>query len=205
MSLTLVILVLTIGISLYANQNPDLKYKWVMNPVQITRHREYYRFLLSGFIHADLMHLLFNMFSLFFVGDYIEQIFQYFFGVNGQLFYAALYLLGIIVSDLPSYFKHKTNSNYNSLGASGGVSALMFAFVLLAPMQDICLYGILCMPGFVFGILYLVYSFYEAKRGISYVNHSAHLTGALFGVVFTGLVIPEAVPMFFQQIATIFN
>src|SRR5690606_12416402 len=104
-------------------------------PYSIKSKKEYFRFLTSGFIHADVGHLVFNMFSLYFIGQYLERIFEIWFGTNGMLFYLALYLIGIIVSEIPSYIKHRNDYNYNSLGASGGVSSIIFSFILIAPTQ----------------------------------------------------------------------
>jgi len=98
--------------------------------------------------------------------------------------------------------KHRKNSGYKSLGASGGVSALLFAFILLAPLQKVCLYFAICIPGFIFGLIYLAYSFYESRKMGGRVNHDAHIYGAIFGILFMAVVLPETVPNFFAQIAS---
>ncbi|TAE39466.1 MAG: rhomboid family intramembrane serine protease [Runella slithyformis] len=202
MSITIVLLIITGGVSYFSFQNPSLLDKLLLNPVKVSRYNEYYRFVTSGFVHADFGHLFFNMFSLYFVGEAVERVLGAIFGPIGQFYFLALYILGIIVSDIPSFLKNRTNSNYNSLGASGGVSAVMFAFVLLAPLQEICLYGFICMPGFIFGGLYIAYSFYESRRGAGFINHDAHLYGALFGLLFMAILLPGAIPNFFEQIST---
>ncbi|TAF98185.1 MAG: rhomboid family intramembrane serine protease [Cytophagia bacterium] len=202
MSITIVLLIITGGVSYFSFQNPSLLDKLLLNPVKVSRYNEYYRFVTSGFVHADFGHLFFNMFSLYFVGEAVERVLGAIFGPIGQFYFLALYILGIIVSDIPSFLKNRTNSNYNSLGASGGVSAVMFAFVLLVPLQEICLYGFICMPGFIFGGLYIAYSFYESRRGAGFINHDAHLYGALFGLLFMAILLPGAIPNFFEQIST---
>ncbi|MFN8346421.1 MAG: rhomboid family intramembrane serine protease [Spirosomataceae bacterium] len=202
MSLTLVLIILTVGISWYAWQNPSLLTKWVMNPARVSKHNEYYRFITSGFIHADVGHLIFNMFSLYFFGEAMEAFLGQIFGSNGIIYYLILYIAGIIVSDIPTFIKHRNNSGYNSLGASGGVSALLFAFILLAPLQKVCLYFAICIPGFIFGAIYMAYSFYEGRKMGGRINHDAHLYGALFGVVFMALLLPETIPNFFAQISS---
>jgi len=201
MSLTLILVIITSGISYYAFNNYSLMDKLILNPYKITKRKEYYRFVTSGFIHADFGHLIFNMLSLWFVGEGIERLFGMLFGASGSIYFLFLYIVGIIVSDIPTFLKHRNNSNYNSLGASGGVSAVLFAAILFAPTMTISLYFFIKMKAFIFGILFLGYSFYEARKGTSYVNHSAHMYGAIFGMVFMAVVYPAAVPGFFAQIA----
>ena len=179
-SLTLILIILTVGISWYAWQNPSLLDKWVMHPSRVSKYNEYYRFITSGFIHADVGHLIFNMFSLYFFGEAMEMFLGQIFGSNGTFYYLALYIAGIIVSEIPTFLKHRKNSGYKSLGASGGVSALLFAFILLAPLQKVCLYFAICIPGFIFGAIYMAYSFYESRKMGGRVNHDAHLYGAIF-------------------------
>ena len=202
MSITLILVIITCGISYYAFNNYSLMDKLIMNPYRVTKRNEYYRFVTSGFIHADFGHLIFNMLSLWFVGEGIERLFGMLFGASGSLYYLFLYIVGIVVADIPTFLKHRNNSNYNSLGASGGVSAVLFAFILFAPTTDIYLYFFIQLKAFIFGILFLGYSFYQGRRGGGYVNHSAHLYGAIFGMVFMAVVYPDSVPAFFQQIGT---
>lgn len=201
MSLTLIIILVTIAISYYAWQNPSTLENLILNPYKVSKKGQYYRFITSGFVHADFMHLLFNMLTLWFIGEGIERLFGMLFGGNGRIYFGALYLLGIIVSDIPTFLKHRNSSNYNSLGASGGVAAVLFAAVLYAPLLEICLYFLLCIPGFIFGILFIGYSYYESRRGSGFVNHDAHMYGAIFGLLFMAAVYPAAVPGFFEQIS----
>lgn len=201
MSLTLIIILVTIAISYYAWQNPSTLENLVLNPYKVSKKGQYYRFITSGFVHADFMHLLFNMLTLWFIGEGIERLFGMLFGGNGRIYFGALYILGIIVSDIPTFLKHRNSSGYNSLGASGGVAAVLFAAVLYAPLLEICLYFLLCIPGFIFGILFIGYSYYESRRGSGFVNHDAHMYGAIFGMLFMAAVYPAAVPGFFEQIS----
>jgi membrane associated rhomboid family serine protease len=176
--------------------------RFVMNPYQITRRGQYYRLLTSGFLHADWGHLFFNMFSLYIFGRFIEQVFDMLFGANGPIYLVGFYLIAIVVSDIPSYLKHRTDSNYNSLGASGGVAAIIFATIIISPLTKLYLFIIpIGIPGFIFGPLYLAYSYYEAQRGRGNVNHDAHIYGALFGVLFIIIAYPPALPSFFEQIS----
>lgn len=174
----------------------------MMNPYNIKHNRQYERFLTSGFIHLHFTHLLLNMMSFFFLGTAVERVFVVLFGpTKGGVYFVLLYLLGIIVSDLPTYFKQKDNPGYNSLGASGGVAAVVFAFIILQPMQYLCLFLALCMPGFILGLLYIIYSYYQGRRSKDNINHDAHLYGALFGLLFCIVVYPNSIPHFFQQVS----
>lgn len=202
MYITYIIIGITAVVSFYAFQSPSALASLMMNPYYTSRHQQYYRFISSGFIHKDHMHLLWNMFSLYFFGTAIEREFQAMFGNAGGLYFLGLYLIAIVVSDLPTFFKHKNNPGYNSLGASGGVSAVIFAFIIFEPLSDICIYIALCMPGFILGALYIVFSWYQGKRSNDNINHDAHLYGALFGLLFCIVVAPSSIGNFFEQIQT---
>jgi membrane associated rhomboid family serine protease len=153
----------------------------ILAPYWIERKKEYYRFITSGFIHADYLHLAFNMISLYFFGDQVES-------SIGREMYLLLYVLGLIISDIPTYLKNKNNSNYTSLGASGAVSSVIFASIVFYPVREICLYGFICFSAFIFGILYLGYSYYMDRRNSGHINHSAHFYGAVVGLVFVALI-----------------
>lgn len=198
-TLTLIIIIVTTGISLYTMQKPRVLNSLMMNPYLITSQGQYYRLISSGFIHRDHMHLIFNMFSFYFFGTQLEYIFQEIFGTLGSVHFIALYVLGIVVSDIPTVFKNRNNKHYNSLGASGAVSAVVFACILFLPLRDICLYGVLCFPRVVLGFLYLVYSFYSSKKSKDGINHDAHLYGALFGVAYCLVFYPDSLRIFIEQ------
>lgn len=198
-TITLILIILTTIISLYTMQRPRVLNRLMMNPYLISHSKQYYRMITSGFIHRDHMHLIFNMLSFYFFGTQLEYIFQQIFGDLGSVHFVALYLLGIVVSDLPTVFKHKKNLYYNSLGASGAVSAVVFACILFLPLRDICIYGILCFPGFILGILYLGYSYYSSKKSKDGINHDAHLYGSLFGVLYCVVFYPDSIRIFIEQ------
>ena len=202
MSVTLIIIVVTAIISVMAWNNYSLMNRWIMNPYQVANRGQYYRLITSGFLHADWGHLIFNMISLYFFGRFIEQVFGLLFGAMAPLFVVGFYLAAILVSDIPTFLKHRNNPGYNSLGASGGVSAIIFAGILFRPLTDICLYFAFCIPGFIFGVLYLGYSYYEARRGAGNINHDAHFYGALFGILFMVVAYPSILPDFFEQISS---
>jgi len=199
MTTTIVILVITVAASLYAMPKPDVLYRLTMNPYMITRRGQYYRLVTSGFIHSDHLHLIFNMFSFYFFGTQLEYIFQAIFGNLGTTYFIAMYLLGIIISDIPTLFKHQNNQAYNSLGASGAVSAVIFACILFQPLQKIYIYGVLGVPGFLLGAIYLIYSYHSSKRSKDRINHDAHLYGALFGLVFCMVLYPNSISIFIEQ------
>jgi len=184
-SITVIILALSCIISFTAFSNQRMMEDLIFYPPAITNRNQWYRFVTCGFIHADIGHLAFNMFSLYMFGDYVEKIFVSLFEEKGKMLYLFMYLLALVVCLLPTYFNNKNNYHYRSLGASGAVSAVIFAGIFLDPTIKI---GLLVLPpvipGFVFGPLYLVLSAYMAKRGHDNINHSAHFWGALWGVAF---------------------
>lgn len=199
-TITLVIIGITTLISFYGFNNQNVISQLIMNPYQVQKQNEYYRFVTSGFIHQDHVHLLFNMFSLYFFGTGMEQVFTTLFGTMGYVYFIALYLLGIIVSDVPSYFKHKNDRGYSALGASGGVASVIFAFIIFLPLEDICFYAVVCIPGFIAGTAYILFSWYQGRKANDNINHDAHLYGAFFGIIFCAVLYPPAITNFFQQI-----
>jgi membrane associated rhomboid family serine protease len=200
MSITFVIIGVNVLLSFIAFNNRDLLYKLMMNPYHIHHDRQYFRFLTSGFVHGNYSHLLFNMFSLYFFGPAVEHIFNIIFGAQGSINFILLYVLAIIASDIPTYFKNRNNPAYNSLGASGAISAIVFAFIIFQPLQNLCIFLAICMPGFILGTLYIVFSYYQGRRANDGINHEAHLYGALFGFVFCVVTYPRSLAIFFEQI-----
>lgn len=194
-SITLVIVIVTSLVSLLAFNNGKIMGDLIFDPVRVHGNRQYYRFITCGFIHGDWAHLLFNMISLYMFGEYVEQAFGMVFGEKGKILYLLMYLAALVVSLIPTYVKNKHNSYYLSLGASGAVSAVVFAGLLLTPAIGVSLYFIpIYIPGFIFGPIYLLFSAMLDKYGQDNINHSAHIWGALFGlafVIFTGYVIAD--------------
>ncbi|WP_375578937.1 rhomboid family intramembrane serine protease [Marivirga tractuosa] len=201
MSTTLIIIIVTCIISIPTFSNRSRMYAWMFNPYQVVYRKQYYRMITSGFLHADYIHLAFNMITLYFFGDAVEYYFNQLTNY-GTLLYVGLYLTAIVISDIPSLIKHKENPNYNALGASGAVSAVVFSSILFNPMTDLCLYGILCLPGFIFGAIYVIYSYYKGKQQGDNVNHDAHLFGALYGVIITIAIWPGVIMRFIEQLST---
>lgn len=186
MSITLIIVIVTCLVSYRAFNDRGLSMKLRHSPYTESRTGEYWRMLTSGFVHGSWTHLGVNMFVFYFFGEVVERYFLSIFGdTMGRINFLLLYLLAIIAADLPTFLKHKNNPNFASVGASGAVSAILFAFILFGPWETLYLYFIIPMPAIVAGIGYLVYSSWAGKNRRDYVDHSAHFWGAVFGFVFT--------------------
>ncbi len=191
MSVTTVLCILIALVSIGAFNKPDWIEKLKHWPYVVYRHKQYYRWLTSGFVHGGWLHLLINLFIFWQFGEVVEHIYVQMMGpFAGHVAYALLFLLGVIVSDLPSYAKHKNNPYFASIGASGAVSAILFSYILFLPWQMLYLYGIIPIPGIIAGIGYLWYESYMSKKEGTGINHNAHFFGAVFGVVFTILLNP---------------
>jgi membrane associated rhomboid family serine protease len=188
LSITLIIIIITAIISFSAFSNQKVIDDLIFYPPAITQQNQWYRFFTCGLIHADITHLLFNMFSLYMFGEYVEKSFAdpILFAEKGKWLYILMYVLALFVCLLPTFFKHKNDYYYRSLGASGAVSAVVFAGILLDPTARMGLFFIPpIIPGYIFGPLYLILSTYLEKQAKDNVNHSAHIWGALFGIAFT--------------------
>jgi membrane associated rhomboid family serine protease len=186
MTITLIIIIITVLTSIAAFTNDKVYNDFIFYPPAVTHEKQWWRFLTCGLIHADWGHLIFNMYAFYMFGDSVEGSFVHIFAQKGKLLYLLLYITALAACLLPTYSKHKNDSNYRSLGASGAVSAVIFAYILLNPLQGI---GIIFIPGihlpaFIFGLLYIVISSWLDKRGGGNINHSAHIFGGLYGIAF---------------------
>ncbi|MEO7960207.1 MAG: rhomboid family intramembrane serine protease [Ginsengibacter sp.] len=185
MSITLIIIIITVIVSIAAFRSHKIMDDLIFYPPAVSERNQYYRFITCGFIHADIAHLFFNMYAFYLFGEGVETIFSAIFGNYGKVLYIIMYVGALVVCLIPSYQKNRLNKDYRSLGASGAVSAVVFAYILFSPMQGIGLIFIpIFIPGFLFGLIYLVVSYFLDKKGNSAINHSAHIWGALFGIVF---------------------
>lgn len=191
-------------ISIIALNNDQVMRKMIFNPYQIQHRNEWYRFISSGLIHADWIHLIVNMFVLFSFGKAVEYYYEAVFAEKSTYYYLLMYFGGMLIAVTPSFNKHKNDPGYNALGASGAVSAVIFAAILFDPMSKIYIWGIIGLPGIVLGPVYLAYSWYMGKKGGDSVNHDAHFWGAVFGVLFTIALKPSLLIHFFNQL-TNFN
>ena len=178
---------------------PALMNKTIMWPYYVKRNNEYYRFITSGFLHADMIHLFFNMFTLYFFGENLEYVLLSM-GLGGSVTYFALYFGALIISDHSCFFKYKDIHAYRSLGASGAVSAVVFATILFNPWASIYLYGAVKISAAFYAVLFVAYCMYMSKRGDDKINHDAHLWGAVFGLVFMLVIVAIRQPALFDFI-----
>ncbi len=188
MSIALVIFVLTLAASLgglYAK--PQIIERSLFRPYWFLRRRQYATVVTSGFVHADLPHLIFNMVTFYFFAFPLEK-------QIGPARFAALYLLALVVSDFGTYLKHRGDPQYASLGASGAISAVLFAAIVYFPWMKLFIIPIpVPIPAPLFAVGYVAYSWWSARHARGRINHDAHLGGALFGLMFVLLTDPAAV------------
>lgn len=181
----LIILVATIIVSLWADKKPDIKERMLFIPYQVKHRQEYGRLLTHGFIHADLPHLAFNMMTLYFMGEYLYAEWLQLYGNAGIAYFCVLYFFGMMVATIFPMMKHQDDPNYRSLGASGAVSAVLFAVILWNPTLSLSLMFIpIPIPAYLFGPLYLLLEYYSMKKGNTGIAHDAHIGGAIFGLLF---------------------
>lgn len=197
LTITLIIIIVTCLVSLGGLNNQKIIDDLIFYPAAMKGGRQLHRYITHGFIHADLFHLIFNMFTLYFFGGLIEAAFTFWSG--NKLVFLMFYLSALVVASIPDYIKHKDQYNYRSLGASGAVNAVLFSFILIAPWQQIQVWFI-PMPAIVFAVLYLIYSMYMEKKGGDNINHSAHLWGAAYGIAFTLILKPDLFKSFLEKI-----
>jgi membrane associated rhomboid family serine protease len=196
MSVTLIIVALTCAVSLVAMNNPKMIDALILWPPAVVRDNDYYRLISYGLIHADFQHLLFNMITLYFFGRVMESFYN---DAMGDFGFAFFYVLGLVASILPTYLKQKNNSKYRSLGASGAVSAVLFAFILFQPWALIYVL-FLPVPAIIYAVLYVGYTIYSERRGGDNINHSAHLWGAAYGIIFTLVMEPRVLGVFLDAL-----
>lgn len=199
--ITNLLIALTVISSFLAFNNQVLFSNCVFNPYIIEKRKQYYRFITAGFIHADWMHLLFNMYALYLFGSNVEIAFKEIFQQLGTVLYIALYFSALIMSAMFSFYKHKENPNYNAIGASGAVSAVLFVSIILFPSQRLMIFPIpFFIPSYILGPLYLWYSYYMGRKGMDNIGHDAHFFGAVWGVLFIVLLWKDALSHFIWQV-----
>jgi membrane associated rhomboid family serine protease len=184
LNVLVIIIIVTVGVSLMAFNNRAMMEKMLYIPYDCKHNNNYSRIFSHILIHADWGHLIFNMMSLYFLGDFLLYSFVFEYGeAMGQFHFLVLYLLGALFATLIPYVRNQDNPNYRSLGASGAVSSVIFAAILWNPTMEIGLLFIpFAIPAYIFGPLYLLYEFYADKKGTTGIAHDAHIGGAIFGV-----------------------
>ena len=205
MSVTIIIAIITSLVSVIAFKNPDIKDKLSFNAYKISHNKEIHRIFTHALIHADWMHLIINILVFVSFGNVVEQYFQIFFPDKYLLYYLTLYIGGVIFSSLYGLMKHKDDYYYNAVGASGAVSAILFASILIDPLHSIHFYMIIPIPGIIFGVLYLFYSYRMNKRGNDNIAHDAHLFGAIFGMIYPVMIMPSLFIHFIKEILSVFG
>jgi membrane associated rhomboid family serine protease len=189
-----IVLLFTVITSIYAFSDHGLYGKFMLHPYSVSRKHKLYTLITSGLIHADWMHLLFNMITFFSFGFPLER-------QIGSLNFGIIYFVSLIASDIPSVLKHKNDMWYNSLGASGAISAVLFSCILFFPFSTMYIFPLpIPIWAIVFGPLYLVYCVYASKQSRDNINHDAHFFGALSGLILTVLLVPGTIPHFLGQL-----
>lgn len=201
MNFYLWILILTVIVSVVAFSNAGFMNKMMFRPYQILEHGEWYRFLTYGLVHADVIHLLVNMWVLYIFGSVVEDSLVLLKGLRGEMFFLMLYIGGLLFSPLLSLRKHRNDVFYSAVGASGAISAVVFAFIIMYPLAPLMIFPIpIQIPAVLFGAAYVAYSWYMSRRANDHIGHDAHLLGALYGIAFMIVIEPRLVLYFIDQI-----
>ncbi len=195
--LTYTLIAITVLVSMLCFNNAQLFDKLSLKPYRVVHANEWYRLITHGFVHADWMHLFVNMFTFWSFGQYIENAFQYM--GFGKWAFLLLYFGGMIIASVNDIIRYRNASWYTSIGASGAVAAVLFTAIFLNPWDKILLFAAIPIPGIVFGLLYLAYCQYMARRGGDHINHNAHFYGAVFGFIFPILLEPRLFQVFIQH------
>jgi membrane associated rhomboid family serine protease len=198
--MTLILIAITVIVSYAGFNSPRLMELLQFNASKVYYKKEFHRLITHAFVHANWEHLLVNMIVLYSFGSVIEQYFAYYFGAMHTLYYILLYLGGAVFSNIYALIKHHKNYFYNAVGASGAVSAVLFAAIFFAPWESIYFFGILPIPGIIFAVLYLVYSYQMSKKQKDNVAHDAHFLGAVYGFVFPVLLNPPLFQTFLDKL-----
>lgn len=204
--ITIVIIAVSSLVSIAAFSNRELYRRLVFNAYDISHFKHGYRFLSYALVHADWMHLLINMMVLYSFGNVVEEYYDLVFARKSILYFLLLYIGAVVLSTTPAYGKYKDDYSYNAVGASGAVSAVVFASIVFDPLNKIYLFFIpIGIPAIIFGLLYLAYSWYMAKKNIDNIGHDAHFWGAIYGFAFTLAMKPSLIGHFFTQLSGMFG
>jgi membrane associated rhomboid family serine protease len=202
--ITIIIIIVSAIFSIIAFNRRDIFYKYQFNAYQIVHRKEWYRIITHAFLHANWEHLIINMLVFYSFGRNLEYIFASLWGGMDIILYVSLYFGAIIISSLYSLYKEKDNHYYNAVGASGAVAAVTFAFVFFNPLEKVWFFGLIPIPGILFALLYLGYSYYMSKRNVDNIGHDAHFYGAVFGFVFPLIIDIQSIHIFLSGFSNIF-
>ena len=159
---------------------PSIIERNLLRPYRVVKNGEYSTLITCGFVHADFGHLLFNSLTLFFFGPNLER-------TIGTGRFLALYFIALIISSLGTVIKQRRNPDYASLGASGAILGVLFAYIVYYPTATLMLYFAIPVPAVLFAFGYLAYTIWASKNSRGRINHDAHLDGAITGLIFVGL------------------
>lgn len=198
--ITLLIIIVTVLTTMAAFNRHELMYKFNFNAYQIVHGKQWYRIFTHAFLHANWEHLIVNMIVLYSFGNALYRYFYIYVGHNLLPLYLGIYIGGIVISSVYTLYRERDNFNYNAVGASGAVSAVTFACIFFDPLNKIYFMMFIPIPAIVFGVLYLVYSYYMGKKNIDNVGHDAHFWGAVYGFVFPIIIKPSLLLNFFEKL-----
>lgn len=199
-SVIYILIGINVLVSYYGWKNPRFFYRFTLKPYNVVRNKEYERIITHAFLHGGRMHLFINMIVLWSFGQGLLTFIDLFFNTSPVLLFLILYVGAIVVSSLYSISKHKDDADYNAVGASGATSAVVFACIFFAPWHMLYLFGVIPVPGIVFGVFYLIYSYKMAKKATDNIGHDAHFWGAVFGFLFFLVIKPELLSFFVYQL-----
>ena len=205
MSINILLIISIALISFYGFSNSVLFSKFLFKPYIISKNNEWFRFISSAWLHADYMHLFVNLFVLFSFGNYLEYHLSSHFENSSSILFLGLFLGSTIIAHIPGYIKYKSIYSYQAVGASGGVSGVLFAYILINPLSMLELYLFIPIPAILFGVLYIWYSYYMSKKNIDNIGHEAHIFGAIGGIAIITLIKPDILISFFNQLANAFT
>ncbi len=189
-----IIFVFTLITSIYAFNDPQIYGKFMLHPYSVSKGKKLFTFITSGLIHADWMHLFFNMFTFYAFAFNLER-------TIGHWQFGVLYFVSLVLSDVPTMLKHKNDFWYNSLGASGAISGVLFSYILFYPLSTLRIFPLpINIYAIIFGVLYLVYCWYASKSARDNINHDAHFFGALTGIIVTIILVPGIIPNFISAL-----
>lgn len=195
------IILITLIISVYAWQDRTIFQKLLLSPYILVRNKEYHRLLTHGFLHGNWLHLIVNMLVFWSFGRVLLIYFNLIWS-NGNLVFLFFYLSAIVLSSLYSVVKHKDNYEYSAVGASGATSAIVFAYIFFEPWNLVYFFGVLPVPGIIFGIFYLIYSYKMSQKQIDNIGHDAHFWGAVYGFCFPIIFKPQLIQHFIHSLSS---